>query len=73
MRLEPPAKLGFIGIGLMGVRMAANLIRAGFSVTVWNRTASKCDPLLTMGATLATSPAQAARGARQRFYAPCSA
>jgi 2-hydroxy-3-oxopropionate reductase len=63
VRLEPPAKIGFIGIGLMGAPMAANLIRAGFSVTVWNRTASKCDPLLTMGATLATSPAEAARGA----------
>jgi 2-hydroxy-3-oxopropionate reductase len=63
VRLEPPAKIGFIGIGLMGAPMAANLIRAGFSVTVCNRTASKCDPLLTMGATLATSPAEAARGA----------
>jgi 2-hydroxy-3-oxopropionate reductase len=63
VRLEPPAKIGFIGIGLMGAPMAANLIRAGFSATVWNRTASKCDPLLTMGATLATSPAEAARGA----------
>ena len=63
MRLEPPAKIGFVGIGLMGAPMAANLIRAGFQLRVWNRTASKCDPLLEMGATLATSPAQAARGA----------
>ena len=62
MRLEPPVKIGFIGIGLMGAPMAANLIRAGFQVQVWNRTASKCDPLLEMGATLATSPAEAARG-----------
>ena len=63
MRLEPPSKIGFVGIGLMGVRMAANLIRAGFQVQVWNRTARKCDPLLEMGATLATSPDEAARGA----------
>ena len=63
MRLEPPAKIGFIGIGLMGAPMAANLIRAGFQLQVWNRTASKCDPLLEMGATLVTSPAEAARGA----------
>ena len=47
----------------MGTLMAANLIRAGFQLQVWNRTASKCDPLLEMGATLATSPAEAARGA----------
>ncbi len=63
MRLEPPSKIGFIGIGLMGAPMAANLIRAGFQLQIWNRTASKCDPLLEMGATLATSPAEAARGA----------
>jgi 3-hydroxyisobutyrate dehydrogenase-like beta-hydroxyacid dehydrogenase len=47
----------------MGAPMAANLIRAGFQLQVWNRTASKCDPLFEMGATLATSPAGAARGA----------
>jgi 2-hydroxy-3-oxopropionate reductase len=64
VRLEPPSKIGFIGIGLMGAPMAANLILAGFSVTVWNRTASKCDPLLEMGATLATSPAEVTRDTR---------
>jgi 2-hydroxy-3-oxopropionate reductase len=63
VRLEPPSKIGFIGIGLMGAPMAANLLRAGFQLQVWNRTASKCDPLLEMGATLATSPVEAARGA----------
>jgi 2-hydroxy-3-oxopropionate reductase len=63
VRLEPPSKIGFIGIGLMGAPMAANLIRAGFQLQVWNRTASKCDPLLEMGAMLATNPAEAARGA----------
>jgi 2-hydroxy-3-oxopropionate reductase len=64
VRLEPPAKIGFIGIGLMGAPMATNLIRAGFQLQVWNRTTSKCDPLLKMGAKFATSPAEAARGAR---------
>ena len=63
MRLEPQVKIGFLGIGLMGAPMAANLIRAGFQLQVWNRTASKCDPLLKMGATLVTNPAEAARGA----------
>jgi 3-hydroxyisobutyrate dehydrogenase-like beta-hydroxyacid dehydrogenase len=47
----------------MGAPMAANLIRAGFQLQVWNRTVSKCDPLLEMDATLATSPAEVARGA----------
>jgi 2-hydroxy-3-oxopropionate reductase len=63
VRLEPSSKIGFLGIGLMGAPMAGNLIRAGFQLQVWNRTVGKCDPLLAMGATLATSPAEAARGA----------
>jgi 3-hydroxyisobutyrate dehydrogenase-like beta-hydroxyacid dehydrogenase len=32
--------IGFIGLGIMGRGMAANLLRAGFAVTVWNRTAN---------------------------------
>ncbi len=34
-------RVGFIGLGIMGGPMAANLLRAGFAVTVWNRTATK--------------------------------
>jgi len=45
------AEIAFLGMGLMGSRMATRLIQAGFSVAVWNRTASACDVLIDMGAT----------------------
>ena len=48
--------VGFIGLGLMGRPMAANLLKAGFEVTVWNRTASRADELVAQGAKLAASP-----------------
>jgi 3-hydroxyisobutyrate dehydrogenase-like beta-hydroxyacid dehydrogenase len=41
MSLQPPAPLGFVGTGLMGKPMAMNLIKAGYRLTVWNRTPSK--------------------------------
>ncbi|MBA3936365.1 MAG: NAD(P)-dependent oxidoreductase [Planctomycetes bacterium] len=53
-------RIGWIGTGLMGSRMAANLLSAGFAVTVWNRTRDKVQPLLDQGATWADSPAQLA-------------
>jgi 3-hydroxyisobutyrate dehydrogenase-like beta-hydroxyacid dehydrogenase len=43
-------KLGFIGLGRMGAAMAANLVRAGHEVTVFNRTAGKSGPLVALGA-----------------------
>jgi 3-hydroxyisobutyrate dehydrogenase-like beta-hydroxyacid dehydrogenase len=49
-------KVGFIGLGLMGSRMAANVARAGYPLTVYNRTASKTDPLVAMGARRVESP-----------------
>ncbi len=55
-------KIGFIGLGQMGIAMATNLIDAGHDVTVWNRSAAKADPLLAFGATLAATPADAAQG-----------
>jgi 3-hydroxyisobutyrate dehydrogenase len=54
------AKIGFIGLGLMGRPMAANLLKAGHAVTVWNRTAARADELVAAGAKLAKSPAAAA-------------
>ncbi len=48
--------VGFIGLGLMGKHMATNLVRAGHSVTVWNRTRSKMDDLVRIGAKAADSP-----------------
>jgi 3-hydroxyisobutyrate dehydrogenase-like beta-hydroxyacid dehydrogenase len=57
------AKIGFIGLGLMGRPMAMNLLKAGHAITVWNRTASRADELVAAGATLAKSPKEAATGA----------
>ncbi|XP_004969025.1 glyoxylate/succinic semialdehyde reductase 2, chloroplastic [Setaria italica] len=53
-------KVGFLGLGIMGSPMASNLIKAGCDVTVWNRTKSKCDPLLSLGAKYEPSPAEVA-------------
>jgi len=53
-------KIGFIGLGTMGAPMAANLLKAGYEVTVYNRTASKCAPLVNQGAKQAASPKEAA-------------
>ena len=55
-------KLGFIGLGHMGSAMAANLIRAGHEVTVFNRTPGKSSPLVALGAHEAASLAEACRG-----------
>src|SRR5258707_800835 len=52
--------VGFIGLGGMGLAMATNLLKAGFRLRVYNRTAEKARPLLERGATLARSPAEAA-------------
>lgn len=53
-------KIGFIGLGAIGTPMAHNLIAADFDVTVWNRTADKCQPLVEAGATQADAPAECA-------------
>ena len=44
-------RLGFVGLGTMGSAMAANLARAGFPLTVWNRTSGKAEDLIAQGAT----------------------
>ena len=49
-------KIGFIGLGLMGRPMAMNLLKAGHSVTIWNRTAARADELVAAGAVLAKTP-----------------
>jgi len=53
-------RIGFIGLGLMGSGMSMNLLRAGFPLTVWNRTPSKMKPLLDAGAGGAGSPREVA-------------
>ena len=50
-------RIGWIGLGNMGVPMVKNLLKAGFEVTVYNRTAAKAAPLQEAGAKLAVSPA----------------
>lgn len=56
-------RIGFIGTGLMGAPMARNLLKAGFSVVVTNRTLSRAEALKTDGAEVAATPAEAARNA----------
>ena len=56
--------LGFIGLGIMGSRMAANLARAGYDVRVWNRTREKAETWAAEhGGTVADTPRAAAEGA----------
>ena len=49
---------GFLGLGIMGSAMAENLLKAGFKVTVWNRSPEKCAALAAMGASVAATPAE---------------
>jgi len=57
------SQIGFLGLGMMGSGMASCLVKAGHTVTVWNRSPDKADALVAAGATLAASPRDAARGA----------
>jgi 3-hydroxyisobutyrate dehydrogenase-like beta-hydroxyacid dehydrogenase len=52
--------VGFIGLGNMGAPIAANLLRAGHTLNVWNRTASKAAPLAAAGAKVVREPHEAA-------------
>ena len=56
-------KIAVIGLGTMGAPMAENLIKAGFEVTIHNRTRSREEPLETLGGTRAESPSAAAADA----------
>jgi 3-hydroxyisobutyrate dehydrogenase-like beta-hydroxyacid dehydrogenase len=55
-------KIGFVGLGQMGAAMAANLVRAGHAVTVWNRSPAKAALLVELGAKSARDVSEAARG-----------
>ena len=52
--------VGFIGLGIMGQGMAHNLLKAGFTLYVWNRTPQRMEPLISAGAHPAQSPAELA-------------
>jgi 3-hydroxyisobutyrate dehydrogenase len=55
-------RIGFAGLGLMGSRMARNLLKKGFPTTVWNRTPARCEPLVKEGAKAARTPFDLADG-----------
>jgi 3-hydroxyisobutyrate dehydrogenase-like beta-hydroxyacid dehydrogenase len=55
-------KIGFVGLGQMGSGIAANLLKAGHELSVYNRSAGKAEALVAQGATLAKTPAAAAQG-----------
>ena len=54
--------VGFIGLGHMGSGMAANLVKAGHTVTVYNRTEERTEPLVALGAKAAKNLAEACKG-----------
>lgn len=56
-------RIGFVGLGIMGARMAAHLAAKGFTVAAWNRTRAKAEELVAQGATVADTPRAAATGA----------
>jgi 3-hydroxyisobutyrate dehydrogenase-like beta-hydroxyacid dehydrogenase len=56
-------KVGFIGLGNMGSAIARNLIKAGHSLTVYNRTRSRAEPFASLGASIAETPSRAAADA----------
>lgn len=56
-------KITILGLGAMGARMAARLLAAGHTVTVWNRTAGAAAALVTQGAIAAETPREAVAGA----------
>ncbi|KAJ8250951.1 hypothetical protein GJAV_G00215210 [Gymnothorax javanicus] len=51
-------RIGFLGLGLMGSGIVSNLLKMGHTVTVWNRTADKCDLFIQEGARLGRTPAE---------------
>jgi len=53
--------ISYLGLGTMGSGMASNLLKAGYELTVWNRSAEKCEPFRRNGAHVADTPADAVR------------
>nr|ANM86813.1 3-hydroxyisobutyrate dehydrogenase [Stygiella incarcerata] len=54
-------RVGWIGCGVMGLQMAGHVLRSGFPLSVYSKTRSKCEPLLSQGAQWEDSPVQVAR------------
>lgn len=53
-------RIGFIGLGIMGSGMVANLLKSSYSVKVWNRTPEKANHLLKLGAKWVDKPEEVA-------------
>ena len=49
-------KLGYLGMGMMGLAMSRRLLNAGHEVAIWNRSAEKAKPLIELGAKRAANP-----------------
>jgi 3-hydroxyisobutyrate dehydrogenase-like beta-hydroxyacid dehydrogenase len=60
--------ISYLGLGTMGSGMVSNLLKAGFTLTVWNRSAEKCEPFARKGARVADTPAGAVRDAELVMY-----
>lgn len=61
-------KISYLGLGTMGAGMASNLLKGGYQLTVWDRTAAKCEPFSRKGARVAKTPADAVRSADLVMY-----
>jgi len=61
-------EISYLGLGTMGNGMASNLVKAGYQLSVWDRTAAKCEPFARKGARAATTPAEAVRDADLVMY-----
>jgi 3-hydroxyisobutyrate dehydrogenase-like beta-hydroxyacid dehydrogenase len=60
--------ISYLGLGTMGHGMASNLLKAGYKLTVWNRSIEKCEPFARKGARVAATPAEAVSGAELVLY-----
>jgi 3-hydroxyisobutyrate dehydrogenase-like beta-hydroxyacid dehydrogenase len=60
--------ISYLGLGTMGSGMASNLLKAGYELTVWNRSAEKCKPFARKGARVADTPADTVRDAELVMY-----
>jgi 3-hydroxyisobutyrate dehydrogenase-like beta-hydroxyacid dehydrogenase len=60
--------ISYLGLGTMGSGMASNLLKAGYQLTVWNRSREKCEPFARKGARVADSPADAVRDVELVMY-----
>src|SRR5882672_10920652 len=60
--------ISYLGLGTMGSGMASNLLKAGYELTVWNRSVEKCEPFARKGARVADAPADAVRNVDLVMY-----